>query len=384
MKMSIYLPREDSFLIQIAVKDFAKGKVLDMGTGSGIQAVTAASNKNVKSVLGIDVNKKAIEYCRREVKNKKIKFAVSDLFSKVKGEFDTIIFNPPYLPADEYAPDIALIGGKKGYETVERFLDGAGKHLNETGVIILLFSSLTGREKIDELIGNNAFVFEQVQQKGVGLMETLHVYLIRKNDLLKKLEKLGLSDVRKLTKGHRGVIYTAKYKNKKVAVKVQRPDIQVKSLFREIACLKKLQKYKIGPKLLLAEKDFFVYEFVEGKFIEQFIEKASKTKIIAVLRNVMLQCRQLDKLHLTKEEMQNPYKHVIVGKKPVLIDFERCKYSPDPKNVTQFCQYLISGKIGRLLAKKGIKIDKTKVIKLAREYKHKSDEKNFREILREI
>jgi len=43
--MAVYIPREDSFLMQIAVKAYSKGKVLDMGTGSGIQAVTAAANK---------------------------------------------------------------------------------------------------------------------------------------------------------------------------------------------------------------------------------------------------------------------------------------------------------------------------------------------------
>lgn len=380
MKMSIYLPREDSFLIQIAVKDFAFGKVLDIGTGSGIQAVTAASKKDVKKVVGVDINKKAIDYCKREVKHRKIKFSVSNLFSKVKEKFDTIIFNPPYLPADEYPADVALIGGKKGYETVERFLDSANKHLNSNGLVILLFSSLTGKEKVEEIIGRNAFVFEKVQEKSVGLMETLYVYVIKKSDLLKTLEKKGLSDVKELTKGHRGVIYTAKYKNKKVAVKTQRPDIQVKSISTEISGLKKLQKYKIGPKLLFAGTDFFVYEFVEGKFIEDFIEKANKTAIKSVLKNVLFQCRKLDELHLTKEEMQNPYKHVIVGKKPVLIDFERCKYSPDPKNVTQFCQYLIGGKITRLLEKKGIKIDKMKTINLAREYKNKPSVERFKKL----
>jgi release factor glutamine methyltransferase len=379
--MTVYLPREDSFLIQIAVKDYAKGSVLDMGTGSGIQALTAATNRNVKKVLGIDISKEAVEHCKSKIHNKKIRFAVSDLFSNAKGKFDTIIFNPPYLPADRYKADVSVIGGQKGHETIERFLDDSGRHLNENGRIILLFSSLTGKERVDEIISKNAFVFEQVQQKGVGLLETLYVYVVRKSDLLKKLDKLGLTDVKKFTKGHRGVIYTAGYKNKKVAVKVQRPDIEVKSLFREIACLKKLQKHKIGPKLIFAGRDFFVYEFVDGDFIEKFIEKEkSRARIKNTLKNVLLQCRQLDKLHLTKEEMQNPHKHVIVSKKPVLIDFERCKYSKEPKNVTQFCQYLMSGKMSYLLKKKDVLIDKLKIIGLAKEYKKNFDTKSFNKL----
>ena len=381
--MSLYAPREDSFLLQISVKDFAKGKVLDIGTGTGIQALTAAASRNVKSVLAVDIDKNAVEHAKNNLKNKKIRFAVSALFSNVKGKFDTVIFNPPYLPADRYEPDIALIGGKKGHETIERFLDKANGHLSENGIILLLFSSLTGKEKVEEIIDRYGFVFEEIGQKGVGLMDTLYVYLIRKSDLLRKLEKKGISDFKKLAKGHRGVIYAGKYAGRKVAVKIQRPDISIKSLQNEINCLKKINKYGIGPKLLFYSNDYFVYEFAEGVFIGNFIEKEkSKAKIMKVLRNVMLQCRKLDKLHLNKEEMQNPYKHVIVGKKITLIDFERCKYSEEPKNVTQFCQYLTSGKISFLLNKKRIKIDKGRVIGLAREYKKSFSEKSFKEILK--
>jgi len=383
--MSLYVPREDSSLLQISVKDFAKGKVLDMGTGIGIQAITAASNRNVKSVLAVDIDKNAVEHAKNNLKNKKIRFAVSDLFSKVKGKFDTIIFNPPYLPADRYEPDIALIGGKKGHETIESFLDKANGHLSENGIILLLFSSITGKEKIEEIIGRNGFIFEEMGQKGVGLMDTLYVYLIRKSDLLRQLEKKGISDFKKLAKGHRGVIYIGKYAGRKVAVKIQRPDISVKSLQNEINCLKKINKYGIGPKLLFYSNDYFAYDFAEGIFIGDFIEKEkSRAKILKILRNVMLQCGKLDKLHLNKEEMQNPYKHVIVGKKITLIDFERCRYSREPKNVTQFCQYVISGKVSFFLNKKGIKIDKTKMIELARNYKSKFDEKSFRGIIKLI
>ena len=44
----IYEPAEDSHLLAEAVKKFAHGRVLDMGTGSGIQAITAAKSRKVK------------------------------------------------------------------------------------------------------------------------------------------------------------------------------------------------------------------------------------------------------------------------------------------------------------------------------------------------
>jgi len=70
--MEIYEPAEDSFLLQKYVKKYAKGIALDMGTGSGIQAETAASSKKVVKVFAVDINEEAIKYCIRHQKNKKI------------------------------------------------------------------------------------------------------------------------------------------------------------------------------------------------------------------------------------------------------------------------------------------------------------------------
>ncbi|MBW3023345.1 methyltransferase [Candidatus Woesearchaeota archaeon] len=381
----MYLPREDSFLLQKYVKEHSIGKVLDMGTGSGIQAATAATNKNVSKVLAVDINKKAVEHCKENIKSRKIVFKQSNLFSNIREKFDTIIFNPPYLPSDNYKPDIALIGGKKGHETIEKFLDSAGAHLDEDGFILLLFSSFTKKDKIDEIIEKNAFIYDKLVEKGVGLFEKLYVYLIKKSSILKKADEIGIKNMKRFTRGQRGVIYTGIYRNKKVAIKTQRPDVKVETIENEAKCLKILNKNKIGPKVVLSGKDYFVYEFVEGEFIEDFVEKTKTKKVITeILKEVMMQCRTLDKLEYNKEEMHHPYKHIIIGKdkKPVLVDFERCRKTKDPKNVSQFCQYLISGKMKHLLEEKGIIIDKKKIIELAKKYKKDFSEKNFGLILK--
>ena len=82
---SIYEPREDSALLERYVRQYAKGHVLDMGTGSGIQAIAATQSSKVDFVTGADVLKSAIDYCRKCIKNRKIKkFLVSDLFDGIK------------------------------------------------------------------------------------------------------------------------------------------------------------------------------------------------------------------------------------------------------------------------------------------------------------
>ena len=71
---SVYDPQEDSTMLEKHVRQYAKGKVLDIGTGSGIQAIAAAQNKNVTSVLATDVQKGVIEHCKKNIKNRKINF----------------------------------------------------------------------------------------------------------------------------------------------------------------------------------------------------------------------------------------------------------------------------------------------------------------------
>ena len=66
----IYKPREDSKLLAKYVKKYAKGLVLDIGTGSGIQALEAAKKKNVKKVVAVDIQKEVVDYCKENIKNK--------------------------------------------------------------------------------------------------------------------------------------------------------------------------------------------------------------------------------------------------------------------------------------------------------------------------
>jgi len=172
----MYKPREDSLLLERYLH-LAKGKVLEIGTGSGFLANSAAKNPDVESVLAADVDEEAIEYCETYYQNKKLSFIVSNLFENVSGKFDTIIFNPPYLPRDKGMEDKVLYGGKKGHEVLGKFLSQAKEHLNKDGIILIVFSSLTDKKKVDEMIKEHGFSFKELERKHI-FFEDLYVYLI--------------------------------------------------------------------------------------------------------------------------------------------------------------------------------------------------------------
>jgi len=164
--MSIYEPREDSYLLQKLVKLETKttDKVLDMGTGSGIQAKTAY--EITKDVTAVDINPECLN-----INN--IKTIQSDLFNNIQESYDLIIFNPPYLPEDPNEPKdsaLATTGGKEGHEIIQSFLNQAKQHLNKNGRILLLYSSLSG--KIEKIAKD--YNIEQLAEES-HFMEKLYV-----------------------------------------------------------------------------------------------------------------------------------------------------------------------------------------------------------------
>jgi release factor glutamine methyltransferase len=178
--MAIYEPAEDSYLLSETLKIYLKNKnkdlkILDIGSGSGIQAQTCL-DLGFTDVLTADIDSEAVKL----LKNKNFKSIKTNLFSNIKDKFDIIIFNPPYLPEDIQEPKdsrIATTAGKKGYEIILKFLEQAKQHINKNSIIFIVMSSLSNPKELRFQLkkSNLNYQIKQLSSKPL-FFETLYIW----------------------------------------------------------------------------------------------------------------------------------------------------------------------------------------------------------------
>ena len=154
----VYEPAEDSGLLARAVETRGRGRLLEVGTGSGWVAERAVGVDSMTEVVASDRSPHACRAARERAAagGDSPAFGVvrADLVDPfADGAFDTVAFNPPYLPTDPENEwddwmERALSGGESGRELIEPFLDSVGRVLAPDGVVLLLVSSLAGYDAV--------------------------------------------------------------------------------------------------------------------------------------------------------------------------------------------------------------------------------------------
>jgi len=162
----------------LAQMSFTGRKVLDMGTGSGILGLYCAIRG--ADVTACDIDPSAV-FRVEEAANMlgvKLRLVVSDLFSSVQGQFDLILFNPPYLPS-RGVEDRSVDGGANGTRVIEKFLSQLPSHLATGAQALLLVSSLNDPTALQ--LRHNNFEFSTVAKRPL-FFEQLQVLRLRLRD----------------------------------------------------------------------------------------------------------------------------------------------------------------------------------------------------------
>lgn len=147
----VLIPRpETELIVETALERAPRGgRVIDIGTGSGCIAISIERERPDLQVLGVDRSPDALAVAAKNRRRLEadVRLAGSDLLSAVRGSFDVIASNPPYVPLAEYEelavevrihePRIALTPGVRGTEILERLLAEGRAHLAPRGVMIL-------------------------------------------------------------------------------------------------------------------------------------------------------------------------------------------------------------------------------------------------------
>ena len=144
---AIYPPREDTFLLLPFARVPAGIRLLEIGTGNGLLALTAA--RAGARVVATDRNREALRELLRTARAGGLPLEVvrTDL-ARGLGRFDRILVNPPYLPTprgfEDPDPPLrwALDGGPDGLRLTRRLLGAFPRHLRPGGAAYLLGSSL--------------------------------------------------------------------------------------------------------------------------------------------------------------------------------------------------------------------------------------------------
>jgi release factor glutamine methyltransferase len=158
--------------------------VLDLCTGSGALAVSLKKERPFLSVTASDISAEALETAALnagrlltgEAAESEICFVHSDVFENLRGRFDIIVSNPPYIPSGEIPnlspevqlePRLALDGGEDGLALIRLIVAQAPDHLLPGGVL-LLEADPGQMPRIGELLANNGFTCVRLHKDLAG------------------------------------------------------------------------------------------------------------------------------------------------------------------------------------------------------------------------
>ena len=125
-------------------------RILDVGTGSGVIALSLAAKFPEAQIMATDVSDDALALARENAARlgvqEKVVLIKSDLLEAIEGTFDLIVANLPYISTGDrstlsrevlHDPDAALFAGERGTEMISKLIEAARAHLSAGGLLAL-------------------------------------------------------------------------------------------------------------------------------------------------------------------------------------------------------------------------------------------------------
>jgi len=147
----------------------AGARFVDVGTGSGVIALSLAAHFSEAEVHAVDQSEEALELAKENAEllrlKGRVRFARSDLLAAVEGNFDLIVANLPYVATGDrdtlsrevlHDPGLAVFGGEDGAEIIRELIAAAPDHLRPGGLLALEIG-LGQAERLSVLLAEKNF-----------------------------------------------------------------------------------------------------------------------------------------------------------------------------------------------------------------------------------
>ncbi len=175
----VLIPRpetEEMVMMAVAAAE-DNSHILDLCTGSGAIAIATYKElrkrgKNCK-MTAVDISEDALALAKENAKDNDadVLFIHSDLFTRLRGRFDLIISNPPYVPSAEietlqtevrdYEPRLALDGGEDGLDFYRKIAANVSKYINRGGLLIMEVGAGEAKEVVKLFKGHSYAIIAQ-------------------------------------------------------------------------------------------------------------------------------------------------------------------------------------------------------------------------------